>query len=110
MEQSKIDQFVMANADKFPEMAINQIREKLEKADDSKESVLLSTPWKSPMTCFLLAFFLGAFGGDRFYLGETGLGVAKLLTCGGAGIWSLIDLFTAFGRAKKNNLYRFQML
>ncbi len=110
MEKSKVDQFLMVNADKFSEFAVMQIREKLEKADDSKESMLITIPWKSPMTCFLLAFFLGGFGVDRFYLGDTGLGVFKLLTCGGAGIWALIDLFTAFGRAKNYNLNRLQML
>lgn len=110
MEKTKVDQFLMVNADKFPEFAMMQIREKLEKTDDSKESVLISTPWKSPMTCFLLAFFLGGLGVDRFYLGDTGLGVLKLVTCGGAGIWALIDLFTAFGRAKNFNLRRIQML
>lgn len=104
MEKAKVDQFLMVNAEKFPEFAQMQIREKLEKMDESKENVLMATPWKSPMVSFLLAFFLGGLGGDRFYLGQTGLGVAKLLTCGGAGIWAFIDLFTAFGRAKLFNL------
>lgn len=49
-------------------------------------------PARNFTTTWLLSYFLGTLGVDRFFLGHTGLGIAKLLTCGGCGVWSLIDL------------------
>ena len=49
-------------------------------------------PGKDWLVTLLLAIFLGSLGVDRFYTGHTGLGIVKLITCGGAGIWWLIDI------------------
>ena len=47
---------------------------------------------KDWVTTLVISLLLGSLGVDRFYLGYSGLGVLKLITCGGCGIWSLIDL------------------
>jgi hypothetical protein len=47
---------------------------------------------KTYMVALLLSLFLGVLGVDRFYTGQVGLGIGKLLTAGGCGIWALIDL------------------
>ena len=47
---------------------------------------------KQYMVALLLSLFLGVLGIDRFYTGQIGLGIGKLLTGGGCGIWALIDL------------------
>lgn len=54
---------------------------------------------KDAGTAFLLSFFVGTLGIDRFYIGQTGLGIAKLLTCGGLGVWAIVDMIL-FGMGK----------
>ena len=47
---------------------------------------------KSRLAAALLCWFVGVLGVHRFYVGKVGTGVAMLLTCGGLGVWALIDL------------------
>ena len=47
---------------------------------------------KRILPAFLLCFFLGVIGAHRFYAGKVGTGVLQLLTLGGFGIWTMIDL------------------
>jgi len=49
-------------------------------------------PGKSWMTTLILCIFAGGFGVHRFYTGHTVYGIIQLLTVGGCGVWTLIDL------------------
>ncbi|MDR0840781.1 MAG: TM2 domain-containing protein [Christensenellaceae bacterium] len=56
---------------------------------------------KSKTTTLIISILLGEIGIDRFYLGYTGLGIIKLITAGGFGIWWIIDIILiATGKMK----------
>lgn len=57
---------------------------------------------KSRIILTILSFFLGWLGIDRFYGGRVGLGIAKLLTIGGLGIWALVDFILAVCGSQKD--------
>jgi TM2 domain-containing membrane protein YozV len=59
---------------------------------------------RNPVVIFGLSAFLGCFGIDRFVLGQVLLGILKLITAGGFGVWYLIDLFLVAGTAREQNL------
>jgi len=103
MDSQKIDMFLIANAKFFPPENIPMIRAQLEKADDSKFIHIQSISYKDPTTMIIVSLFAGHLGIDRFMLGETGLGVAKLLTCGGLGVWTVVDWFLIMGRTREIN-------
>jgi TM2 domain-containing membrane protein YozV len=59
---------------------------------------------KNYILAVALSFLVGSLGVDRFYLGYVATGILKLITFGGLGIWSLIDLvLIAFGKLKAKN-------
>ena len=61
---------------------------------------------KNYLTTFLLALFLGVFGVDRFYTGQVGVGILKLVTLGGCGIWAFIDTILILAGVRKDKFGR----
>ena len=51
----------------------------------------------------VISLFGGSLGIGRFMLGQVGLGIGKLLTCGGCGIWSIVDWFLIMDATRQSN-------
>jgi TM2 domain-containing membrane protein YozV len=107
MESQKVDMFMMANAKYFEGYQLNAIRERLLQLDDDKWPSLQFLQFKEPTTALLLSIFLGELGVDRFYIGDTGMGVGKLLTCGGLIVWKIVDWFLIMGATREKNMEMF---
>lgn len=110
LDQNKIDMYIMTNQKYFPEEKVVYLKDKLRTMDDEKFSLISTIEMKDPTTILLVSIFLGVLGIDRFMLGDTGMGILKLLTCGCCGILTIIDWFTVSQKAKEANFNKIMSL
>ena len=103
MEKQKVELYIMANQKYFEADKILIIRNKLNQLSEDQYLVLSAIELKDPTTMLLISLFLGSFGVDRFMLGDTGMGILKLLTMGLCGILTIIDWFTISKKTKEQN-------
>lgn len=105
MTEDKVRQALSAVNGKIPEDKIMFLKQRLETVPDGKLDEIMCADLHNPTHILLFSIFLGGLGVDRFMIGDTGLGVAKLLlgwaTC---GIWPLVDIFISYKKAKEKNL------
>ncbi len=103
--KSRADIFVAANSNKFSPNVLGEVRDTLASMSADHFAVTVSEAnFRDPSLILLVAVFLGW---DRFFLDDAVLGIVKVLTLGGLGVWWFIDLFTAAGRTKRYNYRRF---
>ena len=103
MEQQKVDLYIMTNQKYFPAEKIMYLKDKLRTMDEEKFSLISTIEMKDPTTLLLISIFLGTLGIDRFMIGDTGMGILKLLTCGVCGIMTIVDWFTISKKVKDLN-------
>jgi len=110
MDAQKVDMFIMTNGKYFESHQVAQIRDSLINLDNSKWSVIQTLQFKDPTISLIVSLLAGTLGIDRFMIGDTGLGVGKLLTCGGLGVWAVIDWFLIMGATREKNMEKLQQL
>ena len=107
MDTQKVDMFILTNNKNFESYQLAGIKEKLLALPEERWTSLLFLQFKDPTITFIISLMAGLLGIDRFYIGDIGLGIAKLLTFGGLGIWAIVDYFLIMGATKEKN---FQLL
>ncbi|OQB15256.1 MAG: TM2 domain protein [Firmicutes bacterium ADurb.Bin193] len=110
MDANKLDMFMMSNSKFFPEEKLMFLKEKLAAMDDSRFSTISMVEFKDPTTMLLVSVFLGSLGIDRFMLGDTAMGILKLLTVGLCGILTIVDWFIISNRTKELNFMKIMSL
>ncbi|MFA9198185.1 TM2 domain-containing protein [Aquirufa sp. KTFRIE-69F] len=108
MDAAKVDLFIMTHAKSFETHQLSYIREKLLALDDSQWIILQSLNIKDPMLSLIVSIVGGHFGIDRFLIGDIGLGIGKLITCGGLGVWTVIDWFLIMDATRSKNFGKLQ--
>ena len=103
MDSQKVDMYIMTNGKFFESYQLIEIRDRLLLLDDSKFIMIYSLNLKDPTISLIVSIVAGNLGIDRFIIGDIGLGVAKLLTCGGFYIWTIVDWFMISSRTKEVN-------
>lgn len=104
MDARHVDAFIMANNKYFRACQLNDIRNALLAVDESKWSAVQILQFKDPTIALIISLIFSSLAIDRFYIGDVGLGILKLLTCGGLGIWSVVDWFLVMGITRDRNL------
>lgn len=110
MNIQNINMFLATHGDKFEPAQLPIIQQRLEMVPDEQMMFISAADFKSPTTMLIVSLVAGGLGVDRFLLGDTGMGILKLLTCGCFGILTIIDWFTIMDKTKKKNFEQFMMI
>lgn len=94
MTQELVDMYIMANQKYLPPEKIVFLQQRLLEADDEKFNLISAIEFKDPDTFLMVSIFFGVLGIDRFMLGETRMGILKLLTGGVCGVLAVADWFS----------------
>lgn len=104
MDANNVNLLVLQYKDKIPSEKVVVFKTALEASKDEKVSAIAMARTYNPVLVMILSIFLGGWGIDRFYIGDVGLGIAKLLV----GwltlfIWPLVDIYCCYYKAKQKN-------
>lgn len=102
-----IQNFLITKSKYFRSGDLMYIKQKLATMDEDQIMLVMSLDYVNPTTNLVVSILVGSLGVDRFLIGQVGLGVLKLVTFGGLGVWTIVDWFLIKGLTKKYNFKLF---
>lgn len=111
VDQQFINQLLVTYGNYVPLEHIHAIRSRLEatRHDEAMLQIIFSQ-LKDPTISLILSLLLGLWGIDRFFIGDIGLGIGKLITGGGCLIWWIIDIFFIMDATRQKNAFKLMQL
>jgi TM2 domain-containing membrane protein YozV len=103
MTEQEINTFLLTTQGCFPADQVSTIKNQLLQSSITAGDLAV-IPFKKPVIALVLDLFAGGLGADEFYIGNMSKGIVKFITCGGLGIWSIINLFTIMGATRQKNI------
>ncbi|MDR2086547.1 MAG: TM2 domain-containing protein [Dysgonamonadaceae bacterium] len=108
MDAQKVDMFIMSNNKFFDSFQLHAIKDQLINLPEEKWVRIQVLQFKDPTTTLIVSILAGSLGIDRFLIGDVGLGIGKLITCGGLSIWAIVDWFLIQAATKEKNMQTLQ--
>lgn len=98
-----VNAFMLTKGGWFAPENADAVKSQLMAAPDAKFKAAVAADYRDPQMMLIWALA----GIDRFFLDDTLMGVLKVVTGGGFGIWWIIDLFSI---KKRTFEYNFKLL
>ncbi|HFU4025183.1 TPA: TM2 domain-containing protein [Streptococcus suis] len=102
----QVQQFLLMNSNKFEGAHYLVLQKSLTGISQEKIHQIYMVDLKDPQMVLICSLLFGGLGVDRFIIGDVGLGILKLITAGGLGIWTIIDYFLTYKKARQVNFER----
>ena len=90
-EDAIIVQFLIEHKNYFHDLDF--LKGDLEDLSKEELKLFMETNFVNPNVNFAVSILTNVLGVDRFVIGQTDIGLLKLLTAGGLGVWAIIDWF-----------------
>lgn len=107
--RQRVDFYLMTHQKYFPPESLPYLRDRLMMLPEDRLNMLAAVELKDPTLLLVISIIGGTLGIDRFFIGDIGMGVLKLLTGGLCGILWIVDLFLIQGKTRDLNIQQLTM-